>query len=340
MATQLKTVEGADHASDEFSLIKQLFLPLTGGRAEAAGLMDDAAFVKSRVGEEQVITTDQMIVGRHAMADEPYDQLAQKSLRRALSDLAGKGADPDVYFLSVAWPEDVKYDDIRLFANGLLADQTAYNIRLAGGDTAKTPGPLSVTITAIGWAPEGRAIRRAGAQSTDVVMVTGNVGDATAGLRALQGTLPDNMSDDDKHKLIERYYKPNPRLNLIGAIRGKATASVDVSDGLVADLGHVAAASNLQIEIDLDRVPISDMVKNWIELADDPLSALVSVLTGGDDYEIAFTAPAAHAATIALEAQKQGVDVTPIGVVRPGQGVVVRLHGAELDIPTTGFQHF
>ncbi len=340
MADQPKLVDADTTPPDEFSLIKTLFLPLTGGRAEAAGLLDDAAFVTSRPGQEQVITTDQMIVGRHAMADEPYDALAQRCLRRAVSDLAAKGATPDLYFLSIAWPETVTYEEMRTFCAGLLADQAKFGIRLAGGDTAKTDGALSVAMTAIGWAPEGGSIRRSGAEPGDVVMVTGAIGDAMAGLKALMGQLPDGLSDEAKAHVIDRYQKPQPRTEMIEALRGKASASIDVSDGLVADLEHLAEASQVKIEIDLERVPISTTVKDWVELAENPVEAFGQVVNGGDDYEIVFTAPAREAANIALAAKAVDLDVTPIGRVWPGQGVVCNLHGQPFPVSSRGFRHF
>lgn len=338
MSRKPTLVDGKTPAPGEFEVIASLFAPLTGGRPEALGLTDDAALLAPRDGFELVVTTDQMIAGRHAMGFEPYDWMAKKALRRCLSDLAAKGADADLYFLNIAWPKGLSYEAMRTFAAGLLADQTEFGVRLAGGDTAVHDGPLHVSITAMGWVPTGHMLKRSGAVPGDLVFATGTIGDAAAGLRVLQGTLA--LGDDDAAHVRNRYHIPQPRMAMADVLRGRATAALDVSDGLLSDLEHLARASGVHIEIDIDRIPISPAVKNWIEGGPDTLEALAAAADGGDDYEIVFTASIRHSAQIGLLAAAAGVEVTPIGRVWPGQGVATHLNAAPFDLPRRGHRHF
>ncbi len=335
----LRISDGSEPGPGEFDIIAALFAPLTGGRFEALGLLDDAAVLSARPGFDQVITTDQMIVGRHAVGDEPYDQLAQKALRRTLSDLAAKGAAADGYFLNIAWPRTARYDDMRLFAAGLLADQTAYDVRLLGGDTAMHDGPLHVSIMAYGWVPQGQMVQRRGAEPGDMVFVTGTIGDAAVGY-AVRSDATWTPAPEDAELLDHRYRLPQPRLGLAAALLGRATAACDVSDGLLSDLEHLARASGVQVQIDIDRVPISNAVKAYIEQAPDTLAALATALDGGDDYEVVFTASIRHSAQIAMLAMAEGIEVTPIGRVWPGHGVETQLNGAVLPMPRRGHRHF
>ncbi len=338
MSKKPTLVDGSTPAPGEFEVIASLFAPLTGGRPEALGLADDAALLVPRAGFELVVTTDQMIVGRHALGFEPYDWLAKKALRRCLSDLAAKGAAADLYFLNIAWPKGLSYEAMRTFAAGLLADQTEFGVRLAGGDTAVHEGPLHVSITAMGWVPEGQMLKRSGAQAGDLVFVTGTIGDAAAGLRVLQGSL--KLSDADAAAVRGRYHMPEPRMAMAEILRTRATAAMDVSDGLLSDLEHMARASGVHIEIDIDRIPISHAVKNWIEHGSDMLEALGAAADGGDDYEIVFTSSIRHSAEIGLMAAAAGIEVTPIGRVWPGQGVGTQLNAAPFNLPRRGHRHF
>lgn len=307
----------------EFDWIAQLLRPLTRGAPEALDLLDDAAVIPSRPGFDLVITKDAMVAGVHFLADDPLDLVARKLLRVNLSDLAAKGAQPWGYFLSTAWPTETAWADKALFAQGLAQDGEAFDITLLGGDTVTTPGPLSLTATLLGWAPEGRAVRRAGARPGDLLAVSGAIGDGWLGLRAARGEF-------DSAVLAARYRLPTPRVDLIPVLREHARAAADVSDGLLADAGHIATASGCGARIDLDAIPLSPEARAWLggELAQ--ADALVALASGGDDYQVACAlAPDAQA--------PEGLTV--IGRFLEGQGVVACFEGREVAIDRLGWTH-
>src|SRR5689334_5497467 len=266
---------------DEFSEIARLFRPLTGGAPGAFDLLDDAAVVPQRPGFDLVVTTDAMVEGVHFLPGEDPALVARKLVRVNLSDLAAKAAEPFGAFLTVCWSPAYGPDERAAFAHGLGADLRAFGVALMGGDTSRTPGPLTVNLTALGWAPEGRMVRRAGAQAGDVVAVSGTIGDGVLGLAAARG----ETADPDGY-LAGRLRLPTPRLDLREALRRHAKAAADVSDGLVADAGHIATASGVALELDLDRMPLSPAARAWLDAQPDRAAALVRLATGGDDYEV------------------------------------------------------
>ena len=308
--------------ADEFGEIARLFRPLTRGAAGAFGLLDDAATIPSRAGYDLVVTKDAIVEGVHFPRGEAADAVARKLLRVNLSDLAAKGAEPFACFLAVAWPRGFKAADRERFAQGLASDLQTYGLSLMGGDTVSTPGPFTASLTAMGWVPEGRMVRRAGARPGDLVMVSGTIGDGLLGLRAVRREIP----DPDGH-LAFRYRLPQPRLDLRRVLLKAATAAADVSDGLVADVRHIAEASGVGISLDLDRLPLSRGAASWLEGQVDLAEALVALATGGDDYEVVCTAPAL------LDG------FTAIGEVTAGEGVAVRARGATVDAGAGGWRH-
>ena len=314
---------------DEFEAIAELFRPLTGGAPEAADLLDDAAFLPARPGFDLVITQDAVVEGVHFLPDDPPELVARKLLRVNLSDLAAKAAEPFGYLLSVAWSPRWDAPARAAFARGLADDQAEYGIRLLGGDTVSTPGPMTASVTALGYAPEGRAVRRAGARPGDGVYVSGSIGDGWLGLLAAQGRL--DLSAADVASLADRYRLPRPRVELRGLLAASASACADVSDGLAADLGHVAAASGVGAVLDLEAVPLSGPARSWLETQPDRAAALIQLTTGGDDYEVVFTA--------AAPPEAGPVPVTRIGEVVSGLGVLVRHAGAEVQLPLAGWRH-
>jgi thiamine-monophosphate kinase len=319
----------ADGRPGEFELIAELFAPLSKNAPGAFGLTDDAAVLAPPSGHELVLTTDAVVESVDFFRSDPPGAIAQKALRVNLSDLAAKGAVPVGYMLVLLlpdWPDRVW---LQAFADGLAADQEAFGLSLLGGDTSGTPGPLSITVSAFGLVPAGAMIRRAGARPGDPVFVTGTIGDAGGGLSVLK----ENRSDA---ALIARYRVPEPRLALGPLLRGIASASLDVSDGLVADLGHIADVSHVRIEVDAARIPLSTALKTlWGE------EAAVRAATAGDDYEIAFTAPASRRADVAGAAARSGVAVTEIGRVVAGEGVVLLdAAGCEIALSRAGYTHF
>ncbi|MEK9724107.1 MAG: thiamine-phosphate kinase [Rhodospirillaceae bacterium] len=325
----------------EFDLIARLFKPLAADHPGGLGLGDDAAVLSPPSGQDLVVTSDALVGGRHFLADDPPETVAAKALGVNLSDLAAMGADPLAYTLAACWPADATTAWIEAFAGGLAATQRAHGIHLVGGDTVRTPGPMTLTVTAFGLVPTGQALRRNGARPGDRVFVSGTIGDAALGLHLLSGNAPLTEAADRKW-LIARYRRPTPRLDLGRRLRGTASAAIDVSDGLVADVRHLAEESGCRMEIVASAVPVSDATRRRV--ADDTaLSA--AVFGGGDDYELAFTAPPAATDAIAGIAAETGVPLTEIGTVSEagGQGPDVTLRGADgavLDYGPGGYRHF
>ena len=323
----------------EFEIIARHFAPLAAGLPGALGLLDDACVLTLPEGRALVATADGLVAGVHFRPQDRPEDVAAKSLRVNLSDLAAMGAEPLVYLVVLAL--DAAADDawIEGFARGLAEDQRRYGIALAGGDTVATPGPLSVTITALGTVARERELRRSGAQPGDKIYVSGTVGDAALGLLALNGRLAGGDGGSFQ-PLVERYLRPEPRLKLGAALVGLAHAAADVSDGLVADLGHICDASGLGAEIEAARVPLSPATRALV--AREP-GLIETALTGGDDYELVVTAAAEDAAALAAVAERVGVPLTAIGrMVEAGAGRVRVLaeDGRELALASTGYRHF
>jgi thiamine-monophosphate kinase len=320
----------------EFETIRRLFAPLAHpewGR----GLKDDVAVVPSKAGHDLVLTKDAIVEGVHFLPSDPLDTVAKKLLRVNLSDLAAKGAEPFGYLLACHWSERCGWPERMTFVDGLRTDQKAFGVALLGGDTVVTPGPASFSMTLLGWTPKGRTVGRAGARVGDLVFVTGSIGDGWLGLQATQEKL--SLEPDRLAALVEQYRTPTPRVEFAGPIRDFASASIDVSDGLVADLGHMAEASGVCIEIDLDVTPRSAAGQAWFDGRVDEQAALESLATGGDDYELAFTARAGDEAALRREADRRHLRLTRIGRVVAGQGVVARFAGQPISIDRPGFTH-
>lgn len=320
----------------EFETIRRLFAPLAHpewGR----GLMDDVAVVPSKPGHDLVVTKDAIVENVHFLPTDPLDTVARKLMRVNLSDLAAKGAEPFGYLLACHWSERCGWPERMSFADGLRADQKAFGVALLGGDTVVTRGPAGFSMTMMGWTPRGRTVGRAGARAGDLVFVTGTVGDGWLGLQAAQDRL--SLEPDRVAALLDRYRTPTPRVDFAEAIRDFASASVDVSDGLVADLGHMAEASGVRIEIDLELTPRSAAGQAWYDGRVDGQAALESLVTGGDDYEIAFTARAADEPALRREAERRHLRLTRIGQVVGGQGIVARFAGEPVPIRRPGFTH-
>ena len=319
----------------EFELIRELFAPLAADEPGALGLLDDAALIAPRPGFELVTALDTIVEGVHFLpADPPFD-VARKLMRVNLSDLAAMGARPRAYLLGLAVPDALDFDWLRDFARGLAADQERFAIALAGGDTTATTGPPCLSLTAIGEVEPGRALLRSNAAPGEHVYVSGTIGDAALGLRLLQGA-DLGLAGDARDAAIARYRVPEPRLRLGMAV--PASAAVDVSDGLVADLGHICAASGLGARIEAGRVPVSGPAREALDLG---AVGIADVLTGGDDYELVFTAPADRGNAVREAAARAGVPVTRIGTMTEGEGVsVLDEDGAPMEIGRTGYAHF
>lgn len=320
----------------EFETIRRLFAPLAHpewGR----GLADDVAVVPSRAGFDLVLTKDAIVEGVHFLPTDPLDTVARKLMRVNLSDLAAKGAEPFGYLLACHWSPRCGWPERMTFVDGLRVDQKAFGVALLGGDTVATPGPASFSMTLMGWTPKGRTVGRAGARPGDLVFVTGAIGDGWLGLEAVQGKL--SIDTERVVALSDHYRTPTPRTDFALPIRDMATASIDVSDGLIADLGHIADAGRIGIEIELETVPLSAAGQAWFDGRVDEQAALEKLVTGGDDYEIAFTASPRDEAALRREAERRHLRLTRIGRVTAGQGVVARFGGQTVIFDRPGFTH-
>jgi len=324
----------------EFDLIARYFAPLAGdGRVRALGLADDAALLVPRAGSELVLTADALVAGVHFLPDDPPAQVARKALRVNLSDLAAKGAAPLAYLLCLSLPSQTGETWIAGFAEGLAADQRRFRIALAGGDTTSTPGPVTIAITAIGEVASGAMLRRSGAKPGDEIWVSGTIGDAALGLRVLRdgagAELPAALRDD----LVSRYRLPQPRLTLGMALAGSGVVAMDVSDGLVQDLGHIARLAGCGAVVDEAAVPLSTGAAAL--LAADPALRDVA-LGGGDDYELLVAAPPALGPLLAAASQGAGTALHRIGRLVGGRaGVILRdRDGGERRLARGGWTHF
>ena len=319
----------------EFERIRRFFAPLAA--PGALGLSDDAALIDGPAGQHYVLTADAIVEGVHFLSDDPPAQVAQKLLRVNLSDLAAKGAVPVGYLLVTALPRARDEAWLEAFAAGLAADQAAFGIGLLGGDSTATDGPAMLSVTALGRVASGRAVLRSGAQPGDGVYVSGTLGDAALGLQALRGELP-GVGGEGRDFLAGRYRLPQPRLALGQRLLGVAHAMIDISDGLVADLGHIAETSGAGAVVEAALLPLSPAARAVI--AGDPLR-LSAALSGGDDYELLFTAAADAGAALAALGDELGLPLTRIGRIEAGSGVeVVDDKGETLAVPVAGYRHF
>jgi thiamine-monophosphate kinase len=306
---------------DEFGIIARFFAPLAG--PGAFGLKDDAGVIATPPGMELVVTTDAIAEGTDFFAFDPAGTVAGKALRVNLSDLAAKGAEPACYLLNLSLPHSISEDWLAAFAEGLKLDQGAFGITLLGGDTGATEGPLGIAVTAFGFVPRGRMVRRVGARVGDAVYVTGSIGEAGGGL-AIFKREKHSLTEPERDRLTQRYRVPEPPVAFAPVLRGIAHAAIDVSDGLMADLGHLAAASGVRIVVEGERVPLSAPLRAlWGE------AALTRAVAAGDDYQIAFTAPPG------LEGP-----FTPIGRVEAGAGTSLLVGGREMHLSSVGYRHF
>lgn len=320
----------------EFELIARYFAPLAREFEGAGGLQSDNAFLPADARRDLVVKTDTIVAGVHFLADELPGRVAAKALRVCLSDLAAGGAMPFVYQLSLALPTNWQEAWVAAFAKGLAADQRRFGIVLCGGDTVVTPGPLTITITAFGRVARGKGVTRAGARAGDELWVSGTIGDGALGLLAAQGALP-ALTARQRAYLEDRYRLPQPRSTLGPLLPGIATAMADVSDGLLADAGHIADASRLAVSIVREDVPLSPAARAAVT-ADPRLWA--NVLGGGDDYELVISVPVRRRTALQAAAGSAGIRITRIGRLSSGTGVAVTAGGRAITVPPQGYVHF
>jgi thiamine-monophosphate kinase len=318
----------------EFEIIRRYFTRPAPGAVLGVG--DDAALARVRRGHELVVTTDMLVAGRHFRADADPGRLGHKALAVNLSDIAAMGATPRWVTMALALPRaDARW--LAAFAGGFLRLARRHGVDLVGGDL--TRGPLNIAVQVMGEVRAGMALRRDGARAGDDLWVSGTLGDAALALAAAGGRLA--LSRAERARLERRLHAPAPRLALGNALRGVARSAIDVSDGLVADLGHICRRSRVGAVVHFDRVPVSPIARRFLERS----ATRAAVLAGGDDYELAFTAPVRRRAAIERIARRLRIRLTRIGaIVAPRRGAspvtVLDPVGAPLTLAKTGFAHF
>jgi thiamine-monophosphate kinase len=326
-------------ALGEFELIERYFRQpaesLRGQRGDAPlGIGDDAALLTPPPGLQLVAALDTLVDGRHFPSGSPPRSIGHRALAVNLSDLAAMGAEPAWFLLSLTMPRaDESF--LEAFAGGMLQLATGHRIALVGGDT--TAGPLSVSVQALGFVPPGEALQRAGGAAGDLLYVSGTPGDAAAGLQLAMGESGRAFLDEQQRQhLLDRFHYPQPRVALGRLLRGVASACIDVSDGLAADAGKLAAASSCAAVIELERLPLSAALTAFAgEEAGQRLA-----LSGGDDYELCFSVPPGRATQLSSLLREAGCAVSCIGQLVEGQGVQVTRGGEAAALETTGFDHF
>jgi thiamine-monophosphate kinase len=333
--------------------IVAVLAPLAAGAPGAFGLQDDCALLTPEPRTELVLKTDPVAEGVHFLPDDTPQDIAWKALAVNVSDLAAKGARPLGYLMALSFPEAPTRAWLTAFAAGLAEAQTRFGCHLLGGDTDRRPGPLTVSITAIGSVPQGQMVRRGTARAGDALLVSGSIGDAGLGLALARD--PDlatawGPSKDEAGFLMHRYRRPEPRLALAPVLRQYASAAMDISDGLVKDLERMLRASGLGGRIAAADVPLSPAARRFVGQAPDQSDRrLAHLITAGDDYEVlaAVTGPPERCAELQAAAAQVGVPLTKVGVVGhsgwPEHGSGLRIDGPDgqpLAVSRTGWDHF
>lgn len=325
----------------EEGIIQRYFAPLAAGYPGALGLRDDAAVVCPPAGHDLVVTVDAIASGVHFFPDDAPADIGWKALAVNVSDLVAKGATPHAYVLSVAFPEPPNADWLAGFSSGLAEAQAAFGLHLIGGDTDRRPGPVAITITALGIVPTGVMCRRGAAAVGDIIFVSGTLGDSALGLRLRSGQAEAaawGLSEHHRAHLVARYLRPLPRVALAPVLIAHARAAMDISDGLLKDLGRMAAASGVGATVRLDQIPLSAAAR--FLLGRDP-TVWRDIAAGGDDYEVLACVSPEQAGRFSEAAMTVGVDVQAIGRVSAGQGVALfDSDGQTLVLPRAGYDHF
>jgi thiamine-monophosphate kinase len=331
-----------DAARGEEALIAEFWAPLSIGFDGAFDLKDDCALLAPPPGTELVVTTDAVIAGVHFFPDEDPGAVAWKALAVNVSDLIAKGAAPFAYLMSIALPQMPDHAWLEKFTSGLRAAQERFGCRLAGGDTDRTPGPLSVSITAFGTVPAGSMVRRATARPGDLVYVSGSIGDAALGLAlrrdpAMRERL--GLDDADCRMLAGKFSRPQPPVALAQDVRACASAAMDISDGLIKDFERLCRTAGAGGRIEVPRVPLSDAARAVLAAGGTSLADLV---TGGEDYQVLATIPPEHCAEFERRAEQSGTRVTRIGVITAREDGIVATDadGGAIAFDKTGWDHF
>jgi len=325
----------------EGELIETYLAPLAAGYPGAFGLGDDCAVAAPRAGHEFVLKTDAIAAGVHFLPDDAPEDIAWKALAVNVSDLTAKAAHPVGYLLSLSFPAAPSHGWMRRFAAGLAEAQAAFGMRLWGGDTDRRPGPLSITPAVLGEVPAGRMLRRGTARPGDRIYVSGTLGDAALGLalRRQPGQAQHwRLVPEHAAFLVRRYLRPEPRTALVPVLREHAHAAMDLSDGLMKDLGRMCRASGCGAHIEMHRIALSAAAA--VVLAADP-ARQSSIVAAGDDYEVLASVRPDVAEAFERAAARAGVEATAIGEMADGTDVWLRdVDGRAIHLPLTGYDHF
>ncbi len=297
---------------DEFSFIERHLAPLAAKEKGALDLKDDAAVIAPKKGNEFVITKDAITEGVHFFSGDTPENIARKLLGVNLSDMAAMGAKPRCYLIAGVLTKAIKELWLKRFNQTLAEIQKQYGITMIGGDTSVQEKILTFSLTMIGEVRKGKFLRRKGAKPGDIIFVSGTIGDSALGLQILKNKI-NKVSAENKKFLVSRYHVPSPRVKLGQELIGVANAAIDISDGLIADLGHICECSGVSADVFLSQIPLSKAGKDLIKK--NP-SFYKYVLSGGDDYELCFTAPERSISKILRLAKKLRTPITPIGVVK------------------------
>jgi len=315
---------------EEFELIARYFAPLSG--EAGLGLLDDAACFSVPHGKDVVISKDMLVANVHFFATDVPGNIAFKALSANVSDIVAKGASPVYYLLGLSLPSDINHAWLADFSSGLAEAQNYYDIELAGGDTTSTKGPLTLSVTIFGYVESGQMIKRSGAMAGDDIYVSGTIGDAALGLKSTQGKCPSS------EVFIQRFNRPLARASLGKRLIGAAHAAADISDGLLADIGHICKASSCGARLHVANIPLSEAARGCLSK---DATLWPAIWAGGDDYEIVFTAPVTHRNLIKEISDSIDVSVTRIGTILKGSAVeLVDLSGETVQIDQTGYKHF
>ncbi|WP_049721056.1 thiamine-phosphate kinase [Gilvimarinus polysaccharolyticus] len=332
-------------SAGEFELINHYFKAAPDALSPASvllGIGDDAALVKTDANQALVVAADTLVSGVHFFADAPAEEIGQRALRVNLSDMAAMGAEPHWFTLALTlpqhWSEAARSGWVADFSRGLKACADQYDCNLIGGDT--TSGPLTISIQMLGQVPAARALRRDGANLDDFVLVTHTLGDSAAALGLMNkdvaaGSALMHCTAADRAYLQARFYRPEPRIKEGILLRDIASSAQDISDGLLADLGHLCEASDVAAEIDVAQLPFSEALQK-----SDPEQVRHWALTGGDDYELVFTVSEQNMPLLAMAQAQGNIQASVIGRIVSGAGVHCELDGAIYSVDQTGYRHF
>lgn len=319
---------------NEFELVKEYFRPLTMGREEAGGLLDDAAVFSVPEDMDLVVSSDTLNSGTHFLDGELPQNVAHKALRVNLSDMAAMGATPVAYQMNLAFAKQPDEAWVKAFSEALMEDNERYNVFCSGGDTTVSEGSLLISITIFGYVPKGQAVKRSGAEDGDLLVLTGPIGRAAVGVKSLLGII----ELDDPSPFLAVCHKPEPRVALSPAIAKHAKAAVDISDGFIADVSHLCEASGCAVDIELKDIPFTEETAALIE---NGVVRLEKLLTGGDDYEVAMAVAPEDLDAITAEARACGITLSVAGRFKTGEGLrVLGDDGEELEFESSGWTHF